>query len=351
MRILITYGQQPPYPPFGAPMVQAFNALGHRAALLCVRDRPWWGAAAKRMPEPWKSRWQWDPVAYANEQLLQAAKAFRPEAVLEIGGDLFSPDTLQALRRQGTTLAVWLTEGPFAGAPPPVLAEYDVQASNSQVAVEQLRRAGMSRAAYAPFATDPSWFKPSQVERPPTRRSVGFIGAYSPKRSAVLDSVSDLGLQLWGPDWDTSATSAALRQTLRGSQGVFGPALVRCYQRLPVFINIQREHTMVTAQGGHAVGSGLAWRHFDVPACGSALVSEAVVELGEAFQIGREVEAFTTTEELRDKVQYLQTHAPQRLAMIRRARQRVLDEHTYLHRARWWSEQLQRGCGSAARRV
>jgi spore maturation protein CgeB len=343
MRILITYGRRPPYPPFGAPMVEAFNALGHRAALLCVRDRPWWGAASKRLPEPWKSRWRWDPVASANDQLRHAARAFRPDALLEIGGDLFHAETLRLVRAQGTLLAVWLTQGPFASLPPAVLAEYDLQGSNSQVAVEQLRRAGMSRAAYVPFATDPSWFRPSAAERPPTRPYVGFIGAYSPKRAAMLDAVNDLGLEIWGPDWDSRAASPALRAALRGPQGIFGSSLVRCYQQLPVFINIQREHTMVAANGGHAAGSGLAWRHFDVPACGSALVSEAVIELEDAFRIGREVEAFTTTEELRDKVQYLQTHAPQRLAMIRRARQRVLDEHTYTHRARWWIERFAAG--------
>ena len=101
MRILITYGRQLPYPTWGVHLTQAFEEAGHEALLLCVRDRPWWGTLAKRAPKPWKSWWRWDPVAWANEQLLRAAQRYRPEALLEFAGsDYFENDAIDLLLRR-----------------------------------------------------------------------------------------------------------------------------------------------------------------------------------------------------------------------------------------------------------
>ena len=71
MRILVTYGRRPPYPLFGVHLVEAFRAAGHAAMLLDVRDRPWWGALAKRALPGWRA-WQWDPFAWAQARLLTA---------------------------------------------------------------------------------------------------------------------------------------------------------------------------------------------------------------------------------------------------------------------------------------
>jgi spore maturation protein CgeB len=91
------------------------------------------------------------------------------------------------------------------------------------------------------------------------------------------------------------------------------------------------------------IGTGLGWRHFDVPACGTCLLSESVLELPETFRIGEEMETFDTPEELRDKASYLLAHETQRKRMVQRARQRVLQEHTYTQRARKWLEWCESG--------
>ncbi len=338
MRVLITYGRQEPHPPFGVQLTTAFRSLGHPAVLLCVRDRPWWGTCAKRLPQPWKTWWQWHPAQWAAQRLRKAVEAYRPEVILELGGNLFDAATLDAMSRFGTRLSVWLTEGPLPDGPTSDLASYDVIMSTSRLAVEQLQKAGLRAVAYLPFATDLTWFHPAHTLALHPRSRIGFIGAYSPKRETFLEAIGDLGLNLWGPDWDTKSSSALLRATLRNRKGVFGRGLVRCYQSAELFINIQREHTMALAPDGHWVGTGLAWRHFDIPACGSVLVSEWVHELPETFEIGREVETFTTPEELREKAHYLLTHEAERHAMVRRAQARVQREHTYVHRVRQWLE-------------
>lgn len=343
MKVMITYGRRAPYPTFGWQMAKAFQQLGHTAIFLPVRDRPWWGTALKRViPKRWKARWGWDQVAWANRLTLSAVERYRPALLIEVDGDLFSASTLQLIKRRwGTRLGVHLVEDQFREPPPPALFEYDWVASTSRIAVDYLRDAGISRAAYLPFATDPDWFRPSPRGYAAQVHPLSFIGAYSPKRVAMLESIADQ-LSLWGSEWDTRCASLPLRRALRDRRGVFGRGLVRCYQTSKLCINIQREHMTAQDEAGRPIGTGLGWRHFDVPACGSLVLTEEVLELPDAFVPGQEVETFRSPEELRDKARHLLSHEPQRQAMIQRARQRVLQEHTYLHRARKWVEWYER---------
>lgn len=105
-----------------------------------------------------------------------------------------------------------------------------------------------------------------------------------------------------------------------------------------MFINIQQEKMTFLTADGQRVGTGLGFRHFDIPACESFLLTEWVQELPEAFAIGQEVGTFVTPQELRDKARYLLTHESERERMVQRARARVLREHTYAHRMRQWLE-------------
>ena len=336
MRVLVTYGRRRPYPPFGEHLVKAFRSSGHQAELLCVRDWPWWARFQKQLPRPWKMRW-WDHADWANRLLLGAVERYRPDLILETQGDLFTAATLQAIKRRwGTRLGASLVEGPFSGEPFPILAEYDRIVTTSVAQVQQLRRGGFRQAEYLPFATDPDWFHPARDGERAQRHAVGFIGAYSPRRAELLEGVTDLRPSLWGPDWDRQGSSPALRAALRHRQGVFGRGLVRCYQTTKIFVNIQREQMTALSPSGQRVGTGLGWRHFDVPACGSLLLSEWVMELPEAFVVGEEIETFSSPEELRGKARHLLAHEERRLSMARRARARVLREHTYLQRVRKW---------------
>ena len=344
MKALITYGRRPPYPPFGWQLAKAFQSLGQTAVFLPVRDRPWWGTALKRtVPKPWKDHWRWDQVEWANRLVLKAVERYRPDLLIDVEGDLLTSSTLQTIKRKwGTRLGISLVEGPFRDKPYPVLAEYERIVSTSLVTVGQLRNAGLPQAEYLPFATDPEWFRPHPRGYAAQIYPMGFIGAYSPKRAQFLESVTDLGLRLWGPDWDTQCSSAVLQKALHRRRGVFGRELVHCYQTSKLCVNIQREHMTTQDASARSIGTGLGWRHFDVPACGSLMLSEWVLELPEAFRVGQEVETFFSPEELRDKARYLLSDEPRRQAMVRRARQRVRQEHTYLHRARKWIEWYER---------
>ncbi|MBI1317726.1 MAG: glycosyltransferase [Candidatus Hydrogenedens sp.] len=75
-------------------------------------------------------------------------------------------------------------------------------------------------------------------------------------------------------------------------------------------------------------------RVLDCPAAGGFLLTDNQPALRRMFDVDTETVVYSTLEEAAEKMQYYQTHPQARLEIVRRARARVLGEHTYEHRLR-----------------
>ncbi len=101
------------------------------------------------------------------------------------------------------------------------------------------------------------------------------------------------------------------------------------YTQLPFFYPVCRINLNITSL---QMKTGLNQRVFDAPACGAFLLIEARPQLEIHFEPGREVAAYQDKEEALDLARYYLDHEAARLEVIRQARRRVLDQHTYRHR-------------------
>jgi spore maturation protein CgeB len=75
-------------------------------------------------------------------------------------------------------------------------------------------------------------------------------------------------------------------------------------------------------------------RPFELAACGAAIVSNPHEGIERWFEPGSEVRVVSSAEEASAAYRELLDDPGAAEAMGRRARERVLDEHTYAHRAR-----------------
>lgn len=73
-------------------------------------------------------------------------------------------------------------------------------------------------------------------------------------------------------------------------------------------------------------------RTFEVPGCGSFLLTERTKEQAEFFVEGKEIECFGDLSELVKKIEYFLEKPEQRLAVAKRGREKVLKVHTCNHR-------------------
>jgi spore maturation protein CgeB len=101
------------------------------------------------------------------------------------------------------------------------------------------------------------------------------------------------------------------------------------YRELPIFYNRCRINFNATSlQMGEAVNQ----RVFDVPACGSFLLTDHQDALEELFEVGKEIIAFDDPEEIPDLVRFYLDSPEARNRIACRGRERVLERHTYRHR-------------------
>lgn len=73
-------------------------------------------------------------------------------------------------------------------------------------------------------------------------------------------------------------------------------------------------------------------RVFDVPAAGGFLLTDFKTQLAELFRLGEEMICYQDIEEIPALVRFYQRHPEQRRRVVENGRQRVLREHTYVHR-------------------
>lgn len=83
-----------------------------------------------------------------------------------------------------------------------------------------------------------------------------------------------------------------------------------------------------------SIETGLPQRIFDIMGNGGFVMTNYQQEIDDMFRIGRDIEAFSTTEELLEKTAYYLSHEDARLRLALNGYKSVRDNHTHLHRVR-----------------
>ena len=80
------------------------------------------------------------------------------------------------------------------------------------------------------------------------------------------------------------------------------------------------------------IQTGLPLRIFDILGCGGFLMTNYQAELPEYFEIGVDIEAYSSMEELVDKCDYYLKHEDERIRIAQNGYRKVCESHTYSHR-------------------
>lgn len=141
--------------------------------------------------------------------------------------------------------------------------------------------------------------------------------AMSIHRQKMLRAVADLGLTIYGDQgWENSSLAAYYKGEIDYSE------LPRLYNASRINLNISAAQLKTT----------LNQRAFDVPACGGFLLSDFREDLSKFFEIGEEAVYFEDEDDLREKVNYFLKNPAKREEIAKRARQKVLTNHTFKER-------------------
>src|ERR671935_1364985 len=211
----------------------------------------------------------------------------------------------------------------YHGADP---SEYDLVLSNSEGGLGRLRELGARRAEAVFWAADPELFAPAQVEK---EYDVFFYGYGDKFRREWMQTLvgepsraeEEIDFALGGLDFRGDTGNARLVGDIPFN--VFSQAISRARINLNI---TRRSHATVFASS--------TARPFELAACAAAIVSNPVEGMERWFDVGSDLRVVSSSDEALATYRDLLADPGAAEAMGRRARERVLEEHTYAHRAR-----------------
>ncbi len=211
----------------------------------------------------------------------------------------------------------------YVGADP---GEYDLVVGNSEGSLERLLELGARRAEAIHWAADPELFHPQEVEK---EADVFFYG-HSDKfrREWMRDLIGEPSRRLEDVDFAVGGYD------YRGDIGKARKLGRIPFNVFPRAISAARINLNATRRAHAEVEASSTARLFELAACGAAIVSNPLAGVERWFEPERELRIVTGADEAVEVYGELLADPGQAEELGRRARERVLDEHTYAHRAR-----------------
>ena len=211
----------------------------------------------------------------------------------------------------------------YHGADP---SEYDLVVSNSEGGLERLRELGARRAEAVFWGADPELFFAEQVEK---ELDVFFYG-YGDKfrREWTAAMVGEPSRRLPEADF---ALGGFDFQGDTGRARVLGDVPFNVFNRT---ISTSRINLNITRRAHATVHASSTSRPFELAMAGAAIVSNPVAGIERWFEPGRELLVVEDTDEATGAYRELLDDSGRAEELGRAARERALDEHTYVQRAR-----------------
>jgi spore maturation protein CgeB len=140
-------------------------------------------------------------------------------------------------------------------------------------------------------------------------------------RKQSVERLARFGITVYGDEaWRTVLPEAAVYAG-KADYEVTAPAV---YRSSAISLNLTRPQLRSTVNQ----------RLFDVAAAGGFVLTDYRPDLETLFDLGTEVAAFRSLEEMEELAEFYLNNPGERSAKGEKARRRVLEQHTYLHRAR-----------------
>jgi spore maturation protein CgeB len=183
--------------------------------------------------------------------------------------------------------------------------------------------------SYLPLATNPGLFSPNHGVRD---LNCSFVASRTDNRSNFLNNVT-CPVDVFGPGWKVESQKDTSHRFSLG--GISLKATAGIYSRSKLVVNLKNADNVV---------NGLNQRSFDPCASGAVLLHDYVDDLDRHFDLEKEIVVFRDIDEFEDCYDRLLADSEYANRIAINGYRRVLNEHTYLHRARSVIQDLGASC-------
>ncbi|VAX16939.1 CgeB family protein [hydrothermal vent metagenome] len=269
---------------------------------------------------------------FLGETIVARAHHIQPDIILSIAQAPLAPGAIDRLKALGAPVVFWFVEDyTTLSYWEAVAPHYDYFFCIQKGAfLEKLAKAGAPFAGYLPQAADTSVHRPVELtdaEKEEYGSDISFMGAGYPNRRRFFSGLLDMSLKIWGTEWDllTPVGRRVVGQNLR----IEPEQYVKIFNTARINLNL---HSSLTHPGVDPLGDFINPRTYEIAACGRFQLVDMRGYMAEAFKIDDEMVTFSDIDDLREKISFYLAHPEKMERIATAARQRVLREHTFVHR-------------------
>ncbi len=266
------------------------------------------------------------------EVAMARVKAFKPDVLYCQDLSFFPPAALAALKE-----TVPLIVGQIACPPPPddFLRSYDLILTSFPHFVPRFRAMGID-SDYFRIAFDTRVLDLiGTVEKDVPVSFVGGISRHHGKAIPLLETLAErTPIQFFGYGASSLPHGSPIREKHNGE--VWGRDMYRALARSRMTLN---RHINVAENNANNM------RLYEATGVGTLLITDRKDNLGDLFEVGKEIVAYTSADEAVELVKHYLDHPQEAEAIARAGQARTLKEHTYRHRMEELLPLLERALG------
>jgi len=241
---------------------------------------------------------------------------------------------LTELRKRGVITVLWFMEDYLRFTYWKDVAQYYDYVFTIQKGecLDLIRSAGAGAVHYLPAGCDPFIHAPAVVTPEEKKRwgsSVSFVGAGYHNRQQMFASLSDLPFKIWGTEWPTCRPFDKLVQ--EEGRRLTPAEYVKIFNSTDININL---HSSTERDGVEPNGDFVNPRTLELASAGAFQLVDERTHLPDLLTPDKEVITFKSLPDLKEKIAHYLKHPDERKLVTDRARERVIREHTYVHRIR-----------------
>jgi spore maturation protein CgeB len=257
-----------------------------------------------------------------NQDLLRRVDEVKPDVVFSVqtNFELWSETWLSLRRAGGPILINWGTDDSwrYPSFSRFVVESFDAYVTTSYTAFERLRKGGHDRVFLSQWAVLSTATTVPLVYKDCTR-NVSFIGTARPARKRWIQELGKRGVEVdcFGHGFPNGSIAAS--------------DIPRLMRESRLSINFA-DSVRGLSRGRLALSRQLKSRVFEVAGASTLLLTEPVPELAAHYQIGSEIDVFTSPDQLAERIGHYLANPDLRDAVAYAGYRRTVADHTYERR-------------------
>ena len=276
-------------------------------------------------------------VALYNKAILQTVDQMNAKVFLTVKGNYIKPETLATLASRGVKTVNYYPDFRFSydsvdQATFPMYSLFVTTKSFQVQMLEQLIGKEKVRFLHHGYCSDVHFPPETKMLDENQVPDVLYVGTYTHHKEKLFTEVKnlypELRFRIYGNGWNRPTISKTLKSCL-----VYRPVYALNYAQL---VNAAKINLAIHMGAADETGwqDLVSTRSFELPACKGFMLHMDNAEIRQLYEVGHEIDVFTTAADLCEKIRFYLKNESTRLQMVENAYQRCVPAYSYDQRAR-----------------